>query len=94
MNAEVGKYKGLCESLARDLCKPGTRGTNGVEYDDLVQEGLLNVWQTLQRGIKPDAKLIRERMKNYVRWLGQKKRNPVAYGQMLPLEDYRNLPSA
>lgn len=84
-SAEVEPYVGLCEDLARRLARPGTRGVNGVEYDDLVQEGCIAIWQALQRevalGLLPV--LARGRMVDYQRWLG---RQGIPYAKMLPIE--------
>ena len=44
-------------------------GRHGAELDDLVQEGAIFVWQSLQKGIKPKEELIRARMRNWVRTL-------------------------
>jgi hypothetical protein len=85
-NAEVEGYLGLCESLAVTLAKPGTRGRNGVEFDDLVQEGLIFVWQSLQRGVLPASKLVKGRMVDYQRWLGR--RGPTPYSTQLPIEAF------
>ena len=83
-SAEVREFLGLCEALARTLARPGSRGLNGVEYDDLVQEGLIFVWQSIARGVQPSARLVRGRMVDYQRWLG---RGGVEYSKMLPIED-------
>lgn len=82
-SAEVEKYFGLCESLAASLVRPGSRGINGVEYDDVLQEGLIFVWQSLLRGVQPKATLVRGRMVDYQRWLGKQ---GVDYTKMLPIE--------
>lgn len=68
----------------------------GADQDDLTQEGLINVWQTLQRGVTPSADIIEARMRDYVRYLGaQQGRNrrgePLHYDEILPLEDFRGL---
>lgn len=78
---QVEAYLGLVEHLAKQFV-----GRNGAEQDDLVQEGLINVWQTLERGIVPSVEIIENRMRDYVRWLGR--RYPVPYEQMLPLDDF------
>ena len=44
-------------------------GRHGAELDDLVQEGIIFVWQSLQRGIIPKEDLIRARMRNWCRTL-------------------------
>jgi DNA-directed RNA polymerase specialized sigma24 family protein len=88
MNGRVAGYRDLVESLARKFV-----GRNQAEYDDLVQEGLINVWQTLERGVTPSAALIEARMLDWVRLLGSqtgrgRKRNgdPIEYAELLPFE--------
>lgn len=80
INDQIAGYRGLVESLAHKFV-----GRNGAEYDDLVQEGLIDVWQSLERGITPAAEQIENRMKDWVRWLGR--REPIEYGTMLPLDE-------
>lgn len=81
-SAQVAKYEAACEALAKPLV-----GLNGAELDDLVQEGRIFVWQSLQRGINPAAEMIRNRMISYTRWLGRQ--TPIPYEAMLPLDDFR-----
>lgn len=83
MNERVSRYRGTCEALAKQFV-----GQNGAELDDLVQEGLLNVWLTLERGVTPSAGIIENRMRDWVRWLGRQ--TPIPYEQMLPLETVRD----
>lgn len=71
---------GVCESLARRY-----EGRNGAEVDDLVQEGLINVWLCLDKGKTPSKEIIAGRMKNYVDWLGRQQ--PTDYEKMLPLTE-------
>ena len=98
LDDQVATYRGLIESLARKFV-----GRNGAEFDDLVQEGLLSLWQAMGRKIPPSADVIENRMRNYVRLLGsQIGRTPiydsrgrlVDYGTLLPLDDFRNLSNA
>lgn len=68
----------------------------GADQDDLTQEGLLNVWQSLCRGVTPSAEIIEARMRDFIRFLGAQQgrgRNgePLAYDAILPLEDFRGL---
>jgi hypothetical protein len=64
----------------------------GAEYDDLVQEGLINVWQTLERDIAPSADMIENRMRDYSRWLGNQigrgRDGSVPYEALLPLDEF------
>lgn len=65
----------------------------GAEPDDLIQEGLINVWQTLERGVTPSADMIENRMRDYIRWLGSQvgrgRDGSVPYETLLPLDDFR-----
>lgn len=100
INSRVAGYSGLAESLAQKFV-----GRNGAELDDLVQEGLIFVWQTLQRGVTPNAELIEGRMQNWTRLLGYQtgrttpridaagKPVQVDYEVLLPLDDFQNLSS-
>jgi DNA-directed RNA polymerase specialized sigma subunit, sigma24 homolog len=90
MNTVIAEHRGRVEALAVRLAKPGTRGRNGVEFEDLVQEGLIDVWQSLSRGIRPSDQNIRRRMLDYIKWMGR--HAPTDYGTMLPLDDYTSVP--
>jgi len=81
-SAQIAAYEPLCVKLARPLV-----GRNGAELDDLVQEGRIDVWQSLARGVEPAAHLVYARMVDYVRWLGRQ--TPIPYEAMLPLDDFR-----
>jgi hypothetical protein len=85
-SARVLQFEGLCGDLAATLARPGTRGINGVEFDDLVQEGRIAIWQALERGVaEGNLPLVaRGRMVDYQRWLG---RQGVPYSKLLPIED-------
>lgn len=57
---EVANYQDLVSSIARRYSrKPG------CEMDDLIQEGLIDVWLALKKGRHPSAKLIARRMKRW-----------------------------
>ena len=86
MSAAVGEYLGRCEVLASSLARRGTRGINGAEFDDLVQEGLIAVWQSLEQGVTPSQAHMRARMLNYIRWLGR--RGPVPYYTAMPMDEF------
>lgn len=88
INGQVAGYRSLVESLA-----PKFVGRNQAEFDDLVQEGLIFVWQTLQKGVTPKAGLIELRMLDWVRLLGTqvgrgrgKDGEAIEYVELLPLE--------
>lgn len=88
MNDQVAGYSGLVESLADRLSRRA-RGNPLVGRDDLVQEGLINVWQTLLRGVAVKAELIEKRMMDYMKWANTRKNQP--YETANPLEDYRGI---
>lgn len=43
----------------------------GAELDDLVQEGLIFVWQSFGRGVYPNEELIEGRMLNWIRLMAR-----------------------
>lgn len=89
MDAVIVEHTPRIEALAVRFAKPGARGRNGVEFDDLVQEGRIAVWQAVSRRIRPSDKHIRDRMLDYVKWLGR--HGAADYGTMLPLDDYESV---
>lgn len=54
--------------------------------DDLHQEGLIFVWESLADGVDPSARMIQNRMKNWVRTLSRQRR-----GDDLSLEEIAEL---
>lgn len=88
MSDRVADYRGLVESLAEKHSQ--SDATAGAEYDDLVQEGLIDVWQALSRGITPSAENIERRMIDWIRYQRRQRRGEVgSYETLLPLDDYR-----
>ena len=85
LSGEVAKYRDLVESLAARLVRPGRMTRNGVEYDDLVQEGLIFVWQSLQNGAAPSADMTRKTMLAYARKMGAQKRGGTT--EFVPYEE-------
>lgn len=90
INGQVGAYRGLVESLAQRFV-----GRNQAEFDDLVQEGLIFVWQTLEKGLKPAAGQIENTMRWWVRHLGyqigrgiRRDGEEFEYAELLPLDDF------
>lgn len=78
MSAAVAEYRDLCEALAARIVRPGRMSRTGVEHEDLVQEGLIAVWETLARGARPSAAVVRGVMLKYVRKMGAEKRGGSA----------------
>lgn len=89
LDQAVAEYRGLVEALAEKVARTPQAKRVGAEHDDLVQEGLINVWQTLQRGITPSAEHCENRMRDWVKFLGSGGR--AEYGSLLPIEDVRDL---
>jgi hypothetical protein len=105
MNAQVGAYESTCAALARKIARTGRARRARAEYDDLVQEGRIAVWQALARGITPAAAQIEQRMMDWVRlmggqigqWSPQHRKTDdttlpaqhVNYERLLPLDDLR-----
>lgn len=77
----VAQYIQHIESLARSYI-----GFGGAEFDDLRQEGMIDVWLSLARGITPSSEQIENRMKDWVRYL--RRQTPIPYEALLPLDDY------
>lgn len=44
-------------------------GRHGAEHEDLVQEGAIFVWQSLEKEVVPSEEHIQNRMRNWVRTL-------------------------
>lgn len=84
-------FRGLVEATALKVSRSPQAKRVGAEYDDLVQEGLIAVWQATGRGHNPVA-VIENRMKDWLRFLG--KRSGESYAQHMPLDDFRNLARA
>lgn len=74
MSAAVAEYRALCEALAARIVRPGRMSRTGVEHDDLVQEGLINVWGALSAGRPVGETGIRRAMLDYVKKMGREKR--------------------
>jgi DNA-directed RNA polymerase specialized sigma subunit len=87
INAQIASYRGICEGLARRLSAGRRAKARGAEYDDLVQEGLIDVWLTLARGRTPSVNHIENRMRDYIRNLGRATRSPA--DPMLSFDDTR-----
>ncbi len=57
---QVRAYKTHVERLAREFV-----GRYGAEKDDLIQEGLIAVWSSLQDGQPPSTEYIRLAMRGW-----------------------------
>ena len=79
---EVATYVDAVQHLAWPFV-----GREGAEHDDLVQEGLIDVWRTLAKGRTPSHEHIQHRMMDYVRWLAALNRKEgIPYDERLPLD--------
>lgn len=79
----VASYRGLVEALAQSIARSPRAKQVGAEAEDLAQEGLIAVWQSLERGVNPML-VVENRMKDWIRYLGRQ--TPAEYETMLPLE--------
>ena len=86
-------HRGLVESLAAKIsASPGAKRC-GAEFDDLVQEGMIAVWQTTERGHTADLQsVVSNRMRDWVKFLAHRGAN--SYAEFLPLDDFRDLARA
>jgi DNA-directed RNA polymerase specialized sigma24 family protein len=60
----VKEYWPLFEYYARRYA-----GVGGAEFDDLVQEAAEAAWIAMELGYKPHEELIRNSMRNWVRYI-------------------------
>lgn len=92
MNAAISEYSEAVEAIALRVSRGAVALQVGAEYDDLVQEGLINVWQTLERKVTPSGDMIENRMRDYVRWIGAQigrgRDGSVPYEALLPLDEF------
>lgn len=96
MDAAIASYREAVQAIALRVSRGAVALQIGVQVDDLEQEGLIDVWQSLQRGVEPSAEMIENRMRDYVRYEGAqlgRGRNgePLAYETLLPLDDFRGI---
>lgn len=98
MNDRIAEYREAVEAIALRVSRGAVAIQVGAEYDDLVQEGLIQVWQTLSRGVTPATEMLENRMKDYTRWLGtqigRSRDGSVPYDTLLPLDDFRSVLAA
>lgn len=75
---QVAAYLPMVEMMARRM-----QGALGIEYDELVQEGLIDVWLTLKAGKTPSTDNVKHRMIDAKRYLTRT--YPCDYEDILPL---------
>ena len=68
---QVADYRDLVDALALRMSRTKRAQQVGADQDDLAQEGLIDVWKQLRRGVHPSAENIRLRMLDHLRWLGR-----------------------
>lgn len=72
---DVAKYQKLVNFLAYRYVDHSVM----CEYDDLVQEGLIGVWQSLERGRPPSGEYIKLCMRGWrTRMERQRRGDPIA----------------
>lgn len=75
----IKSYEPMMHPLARRLS-----GRDGAEYDDLMQEGRVAVWQAIENGKTPSTDIAYKRMLNWLRHL--RPQNPSPYDEILVLD--------
>jgi hypothetical protein len=96
MDAAIAEYREAVQAIALRVSRGAVATDLGVHVDDLEQEGLIDVWQSLMRGVTPSADMIENRMRDWVRHeaaqLGRGRNGePIAYDALLPLDDFRGI---
>lgn len=77
-DSELAAYQPLVKNLARKYV-----GRQGAEWDDLVQEGMISVWEALRRDNIPSAEVVQYAMLQWVRFLRRlAKGDNLATGQL------------
>jgi DNA-directed RNA polymerase specialized sigma24 family protein len=90
IEGQLREHTGLVESLAERLSR-----RSRDERDDLVQEGLIAVWEALRSGKPVTEDNIVKRMQKWLRYRGRQKRDvPTSYDKLLPMEDLRAVNAA
>ncbi|MDE2103100.1 MAG: hypothetical protein KGL39_37995 [Patescibacteria group bacterium] len=94
INDRVAGYRGLVESIATEIAHYRTAIRVGADFDDLAQEGLIEVWEALEEGADPvNPERIRRRMIDYIRAgarvapPGERLSPQIPYELVLPLDD-------
>lgn len=76
---QVAAYRQLVEDLAHRYVDLSVM----CEHDDLVQEGLVAVWDSLSRGRPPSAEYVRLYMRHWRRRMERQRRgDPIAEQDM------------
>lgn len=84
MSGQVAEYSGLVANIAERMARSQQAKIAGAEYDDLYQEGLIAVWQTLLRELRPAKDVIEYRMQNYIR--NMRRQSKAEHFEILPIE--------
>lgn len=63
-SSDVAAYLDLVESQAKRFV-----GRAGAEFDDLVQEGLISVWEHLSNDLSPSVTAVQNAMRDWIRKL-------------------------
>lgn len=78
-SSEVAAYLPVVRKLARKYT-----GRSGAERDDLMQEGMISVWEALRRSNIPSAEVIMYAMLQWVRFLRRLQRGDNLATGILP----------
>lgn len=98
MNSAVSGYWEAVEAVAVRMARTSAAIQVGAECDDLLQEGLIKVWQALEAGITPSTEHIENRMRDWIRHIGSQvgktRDSNIPYEAILPLDDFRCVQAA
>lgn len=61
----------MVEATAARLSNSSRARRVGAELDDLIQEGLIFVWQTLERGHRVSGDMVQNRMLDWMRLMAR-----------------------
>lgn len=64
-DAEIRRWWPVVETHARNLS--GRNSSYLVEFDDLVQEGIINVWLELEKGNRITNEIMLNPMRDWIR---------------------------
>jgi DNA-directed RNA polymerase specialized sigma24 family protein len=78
---DVAAYLAVVQSLAGRYVNKSVM----AEYDDLVQEGLIGVWESLRDGQPPSSEYIQLYMRQWVRKCWRLKRGDAVAGDSMYL---------
>ena len=79
MNESPDYHETVIECWLPDITRIAWKftGRNGAELDDLIQEGMISVWKSLEAGRNPSKTAIKNRMIDWTRFLNQRNKKQI-----------------